>query len=1270
MNTKKNGYSDSAATHAELLDEIAVMREKLKSAEDYNHAEKNRIRLISKDLKLGFWEWNEVENQAVNYSEEYAAIFGVSLKKLKLQYQTLDDFARSIHPNDLKKFHQNSAISSQTSLKTGEGFSYEYRIIRPDGQVRYVKETEHVTVNPGGEIISSFGTLQDITEFKLTVKALQQSEESYSSLFFNLPLGTQEEDYSSVKKALDKLHNKGIVNIKTYLQRNPKFLVNLVKGIRCKKVNQALLNMHGADSEQEFNEEEEDVDKWWNDGWVDYFSNEISAFAANSSAYHETERVDTRIDSSRIETRSITSVVPGYEENWERVLSIHEDITDRKKNEADLIEAKIVAERASQAKTQFLSSMSHELRTPLNAILGFSQLFEYDKTVSKHQRSNALEINRAGKYLMTLIDEVLDLSRIESGSLSVSVEPVPLLDIINQSLIWVSDMASTRGISIDFDAVSFTDVLVEADALRLKQVFLNLLTNAIKYNRQGGRITIICDRNQKGRFSIGVSDTGSGIEASQLDDLFQPFNRLGAELGEVEGTGIGLVITKQLVELMQGSIWIDSTLGKGSTFWVALTEVEPLMPTFDLSVDIGFDKSDRVASTNAAILVAEDNIINQALMRAQLEIIGYKADYAVNGLEALKYWREGKYDMLLTDINMPKMDGYELTRTIRLEEMGCEKKLVIIAVSANAMEGDIKECFDVGVDAAISKPIELEKIREILEEWAPKKRTMDFDIIDTAIKDSKDKTGIDHRSNAIDLKVLEQSVGTNIVVHHQLLTAFIGELPMEINELRNAVSCRNHQQLSDAAHKLKSSSRSMGAITLGDICHQLEFSGRDLDWTEIEKLMPELALVQDEVIQCVEKFCQQPEVVKSTEKQNLTPQVPTSSLSVLVVDDDYIIHRVTTVILNDLGIKSVQSALSGSLALDIINQSSDSIDVVIFDLNMPGMDGVELMRHLAKLQFSGAIIITSGEDARILRTVEKLAIEHALQVLGVLQKPVLPEKIRELLELLDQTKTAGTLIQGEGVTGEELKQAMRRDELTTYFQPKVDLKTAQVVGMEVLVRWEHPRNGIIMPGSFVSVAEENNLISELTEIVCKKAMKQAAILQAQEFNLNIAINISVDTLNNLDWPDQMAEQIEAAGIAASSITFEITESRLMDHISVALDILSRLSLKRFKLSIDDFGTGYSSMEQLQRIPFSELKIDRAFVSAANEDDSAMAILESSILLARKLDMKVVAEGVETQEEWDLMVELGCDQVQGYFVSRPLPFDQMLDWLNQWQSDHS
>jgi EAL domain-containing protein (putative c-di-GMP-specific phosphodiesterase class I) len=179
-------------------------------------------------------------------------------------------------------------------------------------------------------------------------------------------------------------------------------------------------------------------------------------------------------------------------------------------------------------------------------------------------------------------------------------------------------------------------------------------------------------------------------------------------------------------------------------------------------------------------------------------------------------------------------------------------------------------------------------------------------------------------------------------------------------------------------------------------------------------------------------------------------------------------------------------------------------------------------------------------------------------------------------------------------------------------------------------------------------------------------LQHAVTLKALGYDLNIGINISVDALNNLAWPDEIASQIEGYGLHPSSITFEITESRLMENISVALDILSRLSLKRFNLSIDDFGTGYSSLEQLQRIPFSELKIDRAFVHGASEDTSARAILESNELLARKLNMRIVAEGVETQEEWDLVTELGCDQVQGYFIAKPMHIDDLCEWLGSWQ----
>jgi EAL domain-containing protein (putative c-di-GMP-specific phosphodiesterase class I) len=310
------------------------------------------------------------------------------------------------------------------------------------------------------------------------------------------------------------------------------------------------------------------------------------------------------------------------------------------------------------------------------------------------------------------------------------------------------------------------------------------------------------------------------------------------------------------------------------------------------------------------------------------------------------------------------------------------------------------------------------------------------------------------------------------------------------------------------------------------------------------------------------------------------------------------------------------------------------------------------------------LILTSGEDLRILKTVEKLAIEHDLHVLGVLEKPAVPAKLSELLDSLDQIRQEGTMMMVGPLPLAELKKAIAEDQLDTYFQPKIDIKSGQVVGVEALVRWNHPVKGLIKPNAFITLAEENGLIRDVTDQVLIKVLEYATKLKSMGYNLNIAINLSVDSLTDLDWPDRVSHMLENCGLEASNISFEITESRLMEHLSVALDILSRLSLKRFNLSIDDFGTGYSSMEQLQRIPFSEFKIDRAFVHGAAQEASARAILESSVLLAKKLDMKVVAEGVEDQRDWDVVAEVGCDQVQGFIVSRPLPFNHLIKWLDE------
>jgi EAL domain-containing protein (putative c-di-GMP-specific phosphodiesterase class I)/signal transduction histidine kinase/DNA-binding response OmpR family regulator len=1083
--------------------------------------------------------------------------------------------------------------------------------------------------------------------------ALQESEKRYDSLFSQLPRGLQEEDYSLVKKEIDRLQAEGVKNLYQYFRNNPEFLRGLVELIEITKVNDALLEMHQADSLQKYLEGEDNIDRWWSDDWAEFYAAEFAALASPPGIYAD-ERIDTRIDGSVFDISLITSIVRGSEQSWDRVITISEEVTERNRNQAALVEAKTMAEKASKAKTEFLSSMSHELRTPLNAILGFSQLFEYDKSLSERRRSNARAIKSAGQHLLKLIDEILDLSRIETGNIDISMEAVSLEAAINDSISWVTDMAENRKVNINFDASTCRGLMVEADVIRLKQVFLNLMTNAVKYNREGGSVNIVCTPNRNDCIRISFIDTGPGIQAERLTQLFKPFNRLGAEFSGVEGTGIGLVITRQLVQLMQGELRVESKFGEGSTFTVQFQLVQSNQVDIDVSSG-GVESDDQTIATlitpKPCILVAEDNPVNRQLIAAQLKMLDYSADYAENGVEALKLWKTGSYRLLLTDIRMPEMDGYELMRQIRALESKISEN-PIIAVTANAMAGEVQKCLDRGANDVLSKPFGLEDLRQMLEKWS--------------VQQLKPVAAHGLPTEVVDLSILRESVGDRIEVHRQLLMSYINALPEALDDIQQTLGWHNHQHLGEYAHKLKSSSISIGATQLGNICHTLEIAcGEDRE-ADINALVPQLLQAAEPVVAFVAAFCGEPVAEIVDEIPAAANHITSSQVSVLVVDDDYIMHRVTTIILNDLGIRQVYTALSGRQALEILEEKQNAIDIVICDLNMPEMDGVEFTRHLARQNYTGSLIISSGEDIRILKTVEKLAIEHELQVLGILEKPVTQAKLSRLLDTYDQVINEGTLLSTELLSADELLYAIEHDQLETYFQPKVDVKTQQVIGVEALVRWQHPLKGVISPNAFIPMAEEHGLIFELTLEVCRKALQHAAAWQVQGIQLDMALNISVDALNDLDWPDVMAAMVEASGLQPTSIIFEITESRLMEHLSVALDILSRLSLKRFKLSIDDFGTGYSSMEQLQRIPFSELKIDRAFVRGGSEDPSARAIMESSVLLAKKLGMKVVAEGVETEEDWKLVAQLGCDQVQGYYIARPMPADQFHKWLHKWR----
>mgnify|MGYP001818234729 FL=1 len=328
---------------------------------------------------------------------------------------------------------------------------------------------------------------------------------------------------------------------------------------------------------------------------------------------------------------------------------------------------------------------------------------------------------------------------------------------------------------------------------------------------------------------------------------------------------------------------------------------------------------------------------------------------------------------------------------------------------------------------------------------------------------------------------------------------------------------------------------------------------------------------------------------------------------------------------------------------------------------MPGMDGIEVIRQLADDGFSGGIILVSGVDKRVLKTAESLAEARGLNVIGSLCKPM---PVHEVISLMNQYAVAEQHASWaiSDVTANELDAAIRSGEITVNYQPQVDVKTGVVKSVETLARWFHPERGMITPDIFIDIAERHDLIDAFADSIIMQATLQGAIWHKQGIDLSVAINISMYNLRHLDFPDRITYIVNQAGMDIKKLVIEITESRLVQDLGTYLDILSRLRLKGPLLSIDDFGTGYVSMDHLKQMPFGELKIDRAFVNGAYKDDTARAILESSVSLAKQLEMTVVAKGVEVKEDWDLVTELGCDMVQGYYVAPPMDAETFDAWL--------
>ena len=391
-----------------------------------------------------------------------------------------------------------------------------------------------------------------------------------------------------------------------------------------------------------------------------------------------------------------------------------------------------------------------------------------------------------------------------------------------------------------------------------------------------------------------------------------------------------------------------------------------------------------------------------------------------------------------------------------------------------------------------------------------------------------------------------------------------------------------------------------------------------------------------------------------------------SAMNIMVVDDEVFMRNMLILTLGNLGYSVTHACESAALALEAIDCAVRPPDLILLDLNMPDMDGVEFVRYLVERKYSGSLILVSGEDERVLQAAEKLVQAHHITVLGHVRKPVTQDTLGALLRKWTPA-VANRVLSAHGTYAPEaLRLAIANGELVNHYQPMVSLVTGRVVGMETLVRWRHPIDGLVFPDQFIGVAESNGLICDLTRAVSADALTQTRSWREElGLPLQIAINVSMDDLASLDFADYIAGAAGAATVPSHDVTLEVTESQWMQDLRTPLEVLTRLRIKRFRLSIDDFGTGHSSLAQLRDIPFSELKIDRGFVHGAWADETVRAIFDTSVILAKQLNMGVVAEGVEDRADWEFVRRSGCDVAQGYFIAKPMPAAAVHDWIEEW-----
>ena len=637
----------------QMLDQIQSQDSKLRGSEE-------KLAQAQHIAHLGYWE-RDLEPDRIYWSDETYRIFGLEPQETAI---TFDRFEELLHPEDRERVKQ--AIG--TALNDGARYDIEYRILRPEGEVRFIHSQADVVKNSSGQPCHMFGTVQDVTEQKRAEQALRDAEHKYRAIFENSIEGI----FQSTPEGKLLSANPALARIFGY--ESPEAIIAGINDIE-----QTLY--------VDPNRREEFKQLIETQGSVELFEYEIFRKDKSKLWLCENSRV----------VRDDYGKVSYYE-------GTVEDITERKRVEE--------VERASKAKSDFLSRMSHELRTPLNAILGFGQLLERQDP-TPIQKNRVAHILSAGRHLLNLINEILDISRVESGRFQLSLEPVVVEQAVDEAIDLIRPMAADRSIEIERFALVEGSPNILADRQRLKQVLLNLLSNAVKYNRHAGRVVVDLARQDDGRFRISISDEGPGIPSDKRARLFSPFDRLGAERTETQGTGLGLALSKRLTEAMGGSIG-EGGPALGGCFWIefpiAKGVQEQIDPSRSAAVELG-----QLSGEAKTLLYIEDNLSNLSLVEHLLgESAPIKLISAMQGQLGIELAMRHQPDLILLDVHLPDINGPEVLA--RLKARPRTRDIPVVVLSADATRTQINRLMALGATEYLTKPLDVDRFLKVIEQ--------------------------------------------------------------------------------------------------------------------------------------------------------------------------------------------------------------------------------------------------------------------------------------------------------------------------------------------------------------------------------------------------------------------------------------------------------------------------------------------------------------------------------------------------------------------------